>query len=109
MPSRRAKRGSMARHGAETYDELKQAGTEQFKAGAFAAARELYLQAAKQAASVKERAVAFNNAATAAYRANDFETCVEHATHALEAQPDYVKALYRRAQVSPSSAHNTRH
>ena len=82
------------------FDRLKAQGTAAFKRGDYEEAQALYLQAAGEATKVKDRAVAFNNAATAASRAADFAAVITHASAALEAEPGYVKALYRRAQVS---------
>lgn len=75
---------------AEAALELKERGNELFRAGEYAAAAETYTRAL---ALDDGNAVCRHNRAVCKLRLHDYAGAAEDATRALEAKPDYARAL----------------
>lgn len=86
-------------------DDLKATGNVQFKNQEFREAAFTYTDALRTCplAFPKERAVLYANRAAAKIKLELTESAIEDCTKAIELQPDYVKALLRRAQLYESS------
>ncbi|KAL4631306.1 tetratricopeptide repeat protein 1-like [Arapaima gigas] len=81
--------------------KLKEIGNEQFKRGEHAEAEESYT-AALRACPVcyaKERSILFSNRAAARLHMDKKENAIADCTKAIELNPDYVRAILRRAEL----------
>ncbi|XP_078587488.1 tetratricopeptide repeat protein 1-like [Branchiostoma floridae x Branchiostoma japonicum] len=81
--------------------DLKSQGNEHFKKGDFTTAMQTYTQALVLCPLCYEqdRAVMYSNRAACRVKMEENEMAVEDCSKALELQPDYVRALLRRAQT----------
>lgn len=86
-----------------TVDEIKEKANAAFKAKKFVEAEDLYSSALDQAhnsgADGKTLAVLLGNRANACIRLEQYGTAIHDASEALEHNPSYVKAYYRRASA----------
>lgn len=81
----------------EKSDAIKQSGNDVFKAGEYEKAIELYTEAIELCPKryTNERSILFNNRAAAHKRLDVKNVAIEDCTHAIELNPEYVKALSR--------------
>ncbi|XP_078669301.1 uncharacterized protein LOC144910278 [Branchiostoma floridae x Branchiostoma belcheri] len=81
--------------------DLKAQGNEHFKKGDFTTAMQTYTQALVLCPLCYEqdRAIMYSNRAACRVKLEENEMAVEDCSKALELQPDYVRALLRRAQT----------
>ncbi|CAH1258632.1 TTC1 [Branchiostoma lanceolatum] len=81
--------------------DLKAQGNEHFKKGDFTTAMQTYTQALVLCPLCYEqdRAIMYSNRAACRVKMEENEMAVEDCSKALELQPDYVRALLRRAQT----------
>ena len=84
-----------------SFSQSKAAGLAAFSSGSWKAAKSAYLQAAStEAISAANKAIVLCNAAACCLKLAEFNDAERLASDSLAARPDYVKALYRRSQVS---------
>ncbi len=85
----------------ETFDKHKAEGLQAFSSKRWLDAKNAYLQAARIAGiSAEQAAIVLANGAACCIKLAEFDEAVTLATESLDSKSNYVKALYRRAQVS---------
>ncbi|XP_014787435.1 tetratricopeptide repeat protein 1 [Octopus bimaculoides] len=85
----------------ECAQQFKEKGNQEFKAGNFQEAMKLYSKALQMCplAFPKDRAIMYSNRAAAFMRMQKNKKAIEDSCSALELNPDYLKALLRRAEL----------
>lgn len=80
---------------------LKEEGNELFKKGDYAEAEDIYSQALLKCPALyrKERAILYSNRAAARLKQDKTEPALTDCTKAIELNPDYIRALLRRAEL----------
>ncbi|XP_056425490.1 tetratricopeptide repeat protein 1 [Hyla sarda] len=80
---------------------LKEEGNELFKGGDYIKAEDIYSQALQKcpACYQKERAILYSNRAAARLKQDKTESALTDCTKAIELNPDYIRALLRRAEL----------
>ncbi|XP_068600108.1 tetratricopeptide repeat protein 1 [Brachionichthys hirsutus] len=80
---------------------LKEKGNDQFKAGSWAEAEQSYREALVRCPVCfsRERAVLFSNRAAARLHQGSQDQAISDCTRAIELNPDYLRALLRRAEL----------
>ncbi|XP_044133857.1 tetratricopeptide repeat protein 1 [Bufo gargarizans] len=81
--------------------QLKEEGNELFKKGDYVEAEDIYSQALLKcpASYQKERAILYSNRAAARLKQDKTEPAITDCTKAIELNPDYIRALLRRAEL----------
>ncbi|XP_069619581.1 tetratricopeptide repeat protein 1 [Ranitomeya imitator] len=81
--------------------EIKEEGNELFKKGDFVEAEDVYSQALLKCPAFyhKERAILYSNRAAARIKQDKTEPAIADCTKAIELNPDYIRALLRRAEL----------
>ncbi|XP_066446579.1 tetratricopeptide repeat protein 1 [Eleutherodactylus coqui] len=81
--------------------ELKEEGNELFKKGEYVEAENIYSQALLKCPAFyqKERAILYSNRAAARLKQDKTEAALRDCTKAIELNPDYIRALLRRAEL----------
>jgi tetratricopeptide (TPR) repeat protein len=82
---------------AERFDALKSEANGLFSSGEYERALQTYLDAFDLAESDQQRAIIHANRAAVYLRLNDWASAVAESSEAVELDPTYVKAYYRRA------------
>jgi len=85
-------------------------GNSRFKSGDVAGALECYTQAIKgeEGGNAEGRATLLGNRAACHLKLGDLHQCVTDCTEALELNPTFVKALYRRSQAYAQQGENNK-
>lgn len=80
---------------------LKEEGNELFKKGDYVEAEDIYSQALLKCPALyqKERAILYSNRAAARLKQDKTEPALADCTKAIELNPDYIRALLRRAEL----------
>ncbi|XP_069809288.1 tetratricopeptide repeat protein 1 [Dendropsophus ebraccatus] len=80
---------------------LKEEGNELFKKGDYVEAEDIYSQALLKCPALyrKERAILYSNRAAARLKQDKTESALTDCTKAIELNPDYIRALLRRAEL----------
>lgn len=80
---------------------LKEEGNEHFKKGDYIGAEDIYSQALLKCPALyqKERAILYSNRAAARLKQDKTEPALTDCTKAIELNPDYIRALLRRAEL----------
>ncbi|KAM3924258.1 tetratricopeptide repeat protein 1 [Leptodactylus fuscus] len=81
--------------------QLKEEGNELFKKGDYTEAENIYSQALLKCPAFyqKERAILYSNRAAARLKQDKTEPALTDCTKAIELNPDYIRALLRRAEL----------
>ncbi|CAN2391341.1 tetratricopeptide repeat [Pristimantis euphronides] len=81
--------------------QLKEEGNKLFKNGDYVEAENVYTQALLkcQPSYPKERAILYSNRAAARIKQDKLESALTDCTKAIELNPDYIRALLRRAEL----------
>ncbi|KAM4037239.1 tetratricopeptide repeat protein 1 [Anomaloglossus baeobatrachus] len=81
--------------------ELKEEGNQLFKKGDFVEAEDVYSQALLKCPAFyqKERAILYSNRAAARIKQDKTEPAITDCTKAIGLNPDYIRALLRRAEL----------
>ncbi|XP_068134417.1 tetratricopeptide repeat protein 1-like [Hyperolius riggenbachi] len=79
----------------------KEEGNELFKKGDYAVAETIYTQALQKCPAFfkKDRSILFSNRAAARAKQNKNDLALKDCTKAIELNPDYIRALLRRAEL----------